>query len=382
MFTGKTLADVEATPPEAILDLMGREIAATRLKCATLGLNMTEGSGAAVVHKRHRRLIGTGIVMALSARKFFLALALVGVVTILPRVQGWNDASRMAMIQSLVDYHSLAIDHSTFADTGDKVFVNGHFYSDKMALPALIGAIVYLPLARLGIKLDAGWNLAYYLITLFTVKAFWLVGLIAFYRALGFTGLTDKKRLWLTLALGVGSLYFTWSATFNNHSLTASWLAIGFYFLLKAKYGDRIRQDLFVSGLFFALAGSSEIPSIAFYAGFLLYILADRRLRAGVLFFLFPLPLAVVPVLAVNYAISGSVIPMLIIKSYYMYPGSPWARPGAEILSGTAINQGAFLVSYGFHSLLGSRGFILYNPMLFIAIPLLVRELRPSRPFA
>jgi nitrogen fixation NifU-like protein len=42
MFTGKTLADVEATPAEAILDLLGREIAATRLKCATLGLNTTK----------------------------------------------------------------------------------------------------------------------------------------------------------------------------------------------------------------------------------------------------------------------------------------------------------------------------------------------------
>ena len=71
--------------PEGILDLMGHEIAGTRLKCATLGLNTTKEAGAAVVHKRHRRLIGTGIAMALSARKFFLALALVGVVTILPR---------------------------------------------------------------------------------------------------------------------------------------------------------------------------------------------------------------------------------------------------------------------------------------------------------
>jgi nitrogen fixation NifU-like protein len=42
MFTGKTLADVEATPPDAILDLLGREIVATRLKCATLGLNTTK----------------------------------------------------------------------------------------------------------------------------------------------------------------------------------------------------------------------------------------------------------------------------------------------------------------------------------------------------
>ena len=42
MFTGKTLADVEATPAEAILDILGREIAGTRLKCATLGLNTTK----------------------------------------------------------------------------------------------------------------------------------------------------------------------------------------------------------------------------------------------------------------------------------------------------------------------------------------------------
>jgi nitrogen fixation NifU-like protein len=39
MFAGKTLTDVEATPAEAILDLMGREIVATRLRCVTLGLN-------------------------------------------------------------------------------------------------------------------------------------------------------------------------------------------------------------------------------------------------------------------------------------------------------------------------------------------------------
>lgn len=42
MFHGKTLDDVENTGPEVILDLLGREIAGTRLKCATLGLNTTK----------------------------------------------------------------------------------------------------------------------------------------------------------------------------------------------------------------------------------------------------------------------------------------------------------------------------------------------------
>ncbi len=42
MFTGKTVAEVEAASPEAILDLLGREIAGTRIKCAALGLNTTK----------------------------------------------------------------------------------------------------------------------------------------------------------------------------------------------------------------------------------------------------------------------------------------------------------------------------------------------------
>jgi NifU-like protein involved in Fe-S cluster formation len=42
MFHGKTLEDVENTSGDVILELLGRELAATRLKCATLGLNTTK----------------------------------------------------------------------------------------------------------------------------------------------------------------------------------------------------------------------------------------------------------------------------------------------------------------------------------------------------
>lgn len=42
LFHGKTLADVEATPADTILDILGRELAGARLKCAMLGLNTTK----------------------------------------------------------------------------------------------------------------------------------------------------------------------------------------------------------------------------------------------------------------------------------------------------------------------------------------------------
>jgi hypothetical protein len=117
---------------------------------------------------------------------------------------------------------------------------------------------------------------------------------------------------------------------------------------------------------------------MAVYFGFLLYVIADGRLRAGVVWYLLPLLLTAPPVLLVNYYVSRSIVPVQLVTSYFQYPGSPWK---SEDLTGTRINQGAFLATYLFNSLFGSRGFILYNPMLFIAIPLLLRELSPARQF-
>lgn len=57
MFQGKTLEDVEQTPSEVIVDLLGREIASTRLKCATLAINTTK----AAVQELRKRDQGLGI---------------------------------------------------------------------------------------------------------------------------------------------------------------------------------------------------------------------------------------------------------------------------------------------------------------------------------
>ncbi len=51
MFEGKSAADVERATADDMLDLLGREVASTRLKCATLGLNTTK----AAVHEWRRR---------------------------------------------------------------------------------------------------------------------------------------------------------------------------------------------------------------------------------------------------------------------------------------------------------------------------------------
>jgi len=311
--------------------------------------------------------------------KITLILVILALATTMPKVRGWNDASRMATVQSLVEKHSFIIDESVFVYTGDKVFINGHFYSDKPAIPSVLGAIIYLPMFHFGIKLDYGWNLACYLITLFTVKIFWIMGLAAFYFALGFSDINERERVWLTFALGIASLYFTWSSTFNNHSLAASQLIIGFYFLIKARRSGSVKRNLFYAGFFLSLAGTADAPTAAFYACFLFYVLINPKLRGKLFFYFLPLLFTALPALSINYHISESVIPVQLNRHYFEYPGSPWIGSGE--LSGMTINHGLFFLNYSFNALLGSKGFLLYNPLLFIALPYLIREIRSGRTF-
>ncbi|MBF0361386.1 MAG: hypothetical protein HQK49_10255 [Oligoflexia bacterium] len=58
---------------------------------------------------------------------------------------GWNDKSRLATIESLVENKTLIIDQSIFFNnTLDKVFINGHYYSDKPPLLSIFLFPIYL----------------------------------------------------------------------------------------------------------------------------------------------------------------------------------------------------------------------------------------------
>lgn len=170
----------------------------------------------------------------------------------------WNDQSRIATVQSLVESGSFIIDNSIFKSTGDKVLINGHFYSDKPPILSVLGAAVYLPLYHLGFVLQRDSSVPYYLVTLLTVKLFWLLGSIAFFHALRFTGLEARKCFLASIALALGSLYFSWSATFNSHELAASFLSIGFYFVLKARFSTNVNLSLSGAAFF----SPSQAPPI------------------------------------------------------------------------------------------------------------------------
>src|SRR5262245_65463957 len=73
------------------------------------------------------------------------AWAVVGLAAVLavagarPYAGSWNDGSRLAAVESLVERGTPVIDGSVFIDTGDRLLIRGHFYSDK---PPVISALM------------------------------------------------------------------------------------------------------------------------------------------------------------------------------------------------------------------------------------------------
>jgi len=307
------------------------------------------------------------------SRHLTLLLILVSLITINPRINGWNEASRMALTQSLVEQHSFIIDESVFVTGGDKVFIDDNFYSDKPAIPSMLAAIVYAPLHALGLRLDYGWNLSYYFIILFTIKVFWIASILAFRKALRFTSLQQERYTLLVLIYAFASLSFSWSATFSNHSLAGSSLMIALYYYLKGKR-ENSNYALLWSGFFFSLAASMDMATAIFLLGFGVLVVYRWRVAAQALLFIAG---AIVPLaihLGVNYSIGGTLIPLQINPEFFIFEGSVWTESNS--LSGVSLNSPLFTIQYGFLSLFGSKGFMWYNPLLIGLFIPLIQNLR------
>src|SRR6478735_475694 len=104
-----------------------------------------------------------GILRSQGSRVVLLLAALLAVISARPYAGSWNDGSRLAQVESLVDRHTLSIDDSIYINpslaatvspypnipglralgTYDKLLIDGHYYSDKSPAPQVLMAGAY-----------------------------------------------------------------------------------------------------------------------------------------------------------------------------------------------------------------------------------------------
>ncbi len=309
-----------------------------------------------------------------------LGVALVGA---LPRIS-WNDGSRLATVECLVDYHTWQIDRSSFLRfTGDKLMIDGHFYSDKPPVLELAMAAVYKVLqSTIGLKAAQNPGLFCYLMALIFSGSAYVISVFCVDRLAERSGLPDKIRVPLMASFAFGTIAMTYSRAVNNHIEMLAVLAGLFLFLAKsAEFGWKrfSKGQLCAIG---TLLGAGYCIDVG--AGPILVISAvafisyrTRSVSSVIIVLASSFPWFALHH-ALNYMIGGTFFPFEGVTQYFLYPGS--AFTSSEDLTGAGwAHQGIrdFLF-YGWGLLFGEQGFIVHNPVLFLAIPAAVAGWRDT----
>jgi hypothetical protein len=319
------------------------------------------------------------VVAALAAVALFL------VVATHTKQGGWNDASRLAMIEAIVEHGHLWIDGTHMSRfTGDICRIDGKYYSDKPPALAFAGVPVYAAETALGITFRNELPRAYYWTTLIVIGGTTLAGLV--YLALFLQRIVPDPR-WraaTVLAVGLGTLNTAYTVTFSNHPPSAMALLVGFLLLWRwRRFGGGL-GSVAGSALMTGLAALTDHGAAFYFPAFLVYLLwpeAPRRRDAALVFIV----AAAVPILGyAEYAmaLSGSPMPLPLQPKLFDYPGSYFAASQGH-LAGSALPHQSLgdLLRYAGLCLVGYRGLFIHTPaMLFVTWGMLRLAASPGRP--
>lgn len=332
--------------------------------------------------QRRDRLLGALVLT------FCIGLALISA---LPYAGAWNDGSRLATVEAIVDHHTLAIDRSVFVKvpqaprpyrdedsdltqrgTLDKLYINGHFYSDKSPVPAILMAAAYQTIQRAtGLHAALRPDRFCYLMTVASSGLAYVIGVWSIYR-LG--RLLELPRLWqmiLTASFAAATVAPAYARHTNNHILllgVAAALMLNLaYLAIDSRSGQvSLKRLLFIgslAGFGYTIDLGAGPPLLVCLVGVVLY-------RCRTLSTLIPVVLAALPWLvlhhSVNYAVGGTMKPANAVAEYFNWPGCPF---NAQNMTGNLNRNRGHFVVYGAGLLLGKRGFLLHNLPLLALVP-------------
>lgn len=314
-----------------------------------------------------------------------------------PYAGSWNDGSRLASVESLVERGTLVIDDSIFvtppqtgrpspyrpddpifqsAGTKDKLLIDGHYYSDKSPVPVFPMAAIYGIFRGLGAPSAAERPDCFCLLmTWFSSGISLLIAALCIFAIVRRCRISPNRAGLLTFLFVFGTTALPYAQHVNNHIMLMA-VASGLFLqlLIGEQEGWRlpalIRAGL-LAGIVYTIDLGAGPPLTALTLGYLAWQMRSFRTLLAVA--------AAVPWIAfhhvVNYAIGGTLIPANAVPAYLDWPGSPFSSQNAT--GGWAHSSPIKLVLYAFDMMLGKKGFLGHNLLLFLVVfslPLLIRR--------
>ena len=268
-----------------------------------------------------------------------------------------NESSRLATVQAVAEQHTFAIERTNFR-TVDKLFFDGHLYSDKPPFLAWATGMALRPLlAVTGWNFEKNYHLLVYIVNLLTgggvniLLFLWLFDLFRRVRR----GSVEAKFL---LALGsvMGSWLLSYSVVINNHT-PAALCVLGAYIALLRFARRPTYRAAALAALACGVLGALEIPGgvifgLALIPALTLSSPADKRMEY-VLTAACVVGLSALFVFCLNYFAYRRPLPLYIVSGGSFSPGVGQKSP----------------VGYAVECLFTYRGLFSYQPFLLLALP-------------
>jgi hypothetical protein len=330
------------------------------------------------------------------------ALALLVYAYFLPRWAAWNENSRLDLILSFVDDHTLTIDRYV-GNTGDYAFYRGHYYSDKAPGMFFLGVLPYLALraatppalvARLaahasadpalaatlraggeGVTTDRLWFFLALVVTSFLTAAIPSALLVLLFHWLtGELGVSEPFQSISTVTYAFGTIAFPYANSLIGHQTSAFLLFAAFCLLQAIRRESRGRRWLPLAGFLLGYAAINEYQTVLIGGLLGLYALITIGRDPGVIA---RLALGAMPPLialgAYDLAAFGTILPVGYFHS------TLWASVHDQGFVSLTYPHPDALWGITFSSY---RGLFFLSPVLLLALPgylALWRE-RQSRP--
>jgi hypothetical protein len=324
-----------------------------------------------------------------------------------PYAGSWNDGSRLAAVESLLDRGTLAIDDSIFCrppqhliDAGlapypagrtdlltfgtlDKLFIHGHYHSDKPAVVSILMAALYQPLMGLGLPSPAERpDVFCWMMTVLTSGLGYAVAVGCLWALGTRLGLAPGWRLAWTASFALSTFALAYTRHVNSHIMMLG--VVSAMCLLLVRLAGEARDGRAAPGL---LAGLGTLAGLGFNLDFgsgplllaitfVLVAYRTRRLAPLLVFAIAALPW-VAAAIGLNYAIGGGWKPINMYPEYFIYPGSPFTQ---QNLTGFFRHSPLDQFLYAGAMLIGKHGFWNHNLALLLAAAAGWRVLRSSRP--
>jgi hypothetical protein len=343
---------------------------------------MVSDMTAPPAHDHSNRWLETGIVVV---------AAIIAVLSARPFAGSWNDGSRLATVESLVDRHTLIIDDSLFVKpsegrspyagegavllargTLDKLFINGHCYSDKSPVPALLLAGAYQLLQWLsGLDARERPDLFCYLMTLASSGLAYVVAVWCIYRIGAALGIDVRSRLLLTASFALATVALPYVRHVNNHMMllgVTALIMLALARLAKRGQGEHVPWRHFLGlGCLAGVGYTIDLGAgpVLITGCVVALVLRCRRVMPVAAMLAAASPWLVLHH-AVNYSTGGTWKPANAVAEYLQWPGSPFTP---ENMTGVVNHSVGHFCAYALALLFGKQGFIGHNLPLFLAAP-------------